>query len=201
MLAAATRIVGVFLVPALLIELWLQKKKRVLGPGNFKDLVGSVLPAVGTLTYMYYLKKVFGDALLFLHVQPQFGVAREVSRVILLYQVFWRYAKMVATVTWNSLLYYNVWMELVSAVLFLTLILMAFKKVRPSYAMFGALSLLAPTITGTFTSLPRYVLILFPAFIVLAQVLSEKWFRWVLFLSGILLIINTILFIQGYWVA
>ena len=90
-LASATRLVGVFLLPALLVELWLQKKKHFLKISNLPNLLASLIPATGLLTYMWYLKKVFADALLFIHVQPEFGVARETNRIILLYQVFWRY--------------------------------------------------------------------------------------------------------------
>lgn len=200
-LAAATRAVGVFMFPALLVELWLQKKKRMFDYKNWLKVLASSLPLAGIGSYMYYLKRVFGDGLLFLHVQPQFGVQREVDKIILLYQVFWRYAKMVATVTRASLLYYNVWLELTIAVVFLGLLVWAFYKTRKSYALFALLAFLAPTVTGTFTSLPRYTLVLFPAYVLMAKYLSKKSYYLVLIISGILLVINTMLFIQGYWVA
>ena len=200
-LAAMTKTIGVLLVPALLVELWQQKKKGVFDKKNWGSIVGSLLPAGGLGAYMIYLQKVFGDALLFLHAQPQFGAQREVDKLILPYQVFWRYAKMVATVEPASFTYYTVWLELMSAVVFLGLVIWAFYKTRRSYAVFAALALLVPTLTGTFTSLPRYVLVLFPAFVVMAQVLSGKKYVLALVISGILLIINTMLFIQGYWVA
>jgi hypothetical protein len=47
---------------------------------------------------MYYLKANFGDPLLFFRVQPHFGAGRAGGRLILLYQVFWRYLKMLLTV-------------------------------------------------------------------------------------------------------
>ena len=200
-LAAMTKTVGVLLVPALLVELWQQKKKGDFHKKNWGSIAGSLLPAGGLGAYMIYLQKVFGDALLFLHAQPQFGAQREVDKLILPYQVFWRYAKMVATVEPASLTYYSVWLELVSAIVLLGLVIWAFYKTRRSYAVFAALALLVPTLTGTFTSLPRYLLVLFPVFVVLAQVLTGKKYVLALVISGILLIINTMLFIQGYWIA
>lgn len=199
--ASASRLVGIFLVPALLVELWLQQKKKFSLRANLQKIIGSLLPALGTGAYMWYLKRVFNDPFLFLNVQPQFGVEREVDRLILLYQVFWRYTKMVVTVTKNSWLFYNVLLELIIAMVFLALLLSAFKKTRQSYAVFAILAFVAPTLTGTFTSLPRYVLVLFPAFIVLAKTTRPVLYRLILTISAILLMVNTILFFQGYWVA
>lgn len=200
-LAACTRIVGIFLIPALLVEWWEQyHKQKVSKP--VQKLIYCFLPLTGLVGYMYYLKRVFNDPLLFLHVQPQFGVQREVDRLILLYQVFWRYVKMIWTVSKDSLLYYNVSLELISALMFLTLTISAFYRSRKSYAVFAFLSFIAPTLTGTFTSLPRYVLVLFPAFIVVAKVVKKPvWFTLLLISSAILLVVNTAMFIQGYWVA
>lgn len=202
-LAAATRLVGIFLIPALLVEVWLQRKSRKLSiKDNAPKILASCIPATGLLAYMSYLHRVFNDSLLFIHVQSDFGVERQVDRIILLYQVFWRYAKMVATVTKHSLLYYNVLLELSASILFLILILSSFKHTRKSYAVFAFFAFIAPTLTGTFTSMPRYILVLFPAFILISKTVKDKQaFVFILAVSSLLLIINTMLFIQGYWVA
>lgn len=194
-LAAATRILGVLLIPALLIEYLASPKRSRWGWWVL------LLPAAGLLLYMYYLNVSFHDPLYFLHAQSAFGAQRSSGRIILLYQVFWRYLKMLFTVPVTSLLYYTVSQEFLSAAVFLILSLLAFKFTRRSYALFGFLAYLLPTLTGTFSSLPRYVLILFPAFMILGRIKSRT-IRYTLYAIGsLLLAINTILFTSGRWVA
>jgi hypothetical protein len=200
--ASATRPVGIFLLPALLVEWWQQSaaSRRKFSIFNFQFSI--LLVPVGLAAYMIYLAQHFGDALMFLHSQPAFGADRS-DKIILLYQVLWRYGKMLMTVQLGSLLYFRVVQELVSSVVFLILGLLSFKKVRLSYAVFAILSFIMPTLTGTFSSMPRYVLVMFPAFIVLGKWLEKKsrarrlWY----FLSGLVLIIDLSLFLAGRWVA
>ena len=195
-LAASTRILGIVLIPALILEYSQYSKKKF----NLSWLV-VLLPAAGLLLYMYYLNQAFHDPVYFLHAQPAFGAERSGSKLILLYQVFWRYTKMLTTVPFTSLLYYTVSQEFVSALIFLFLSLLTFKFTRRSYAAFTALAYLIPTLTGTFSSLPRYVLVLFPAFIILAKIKNSQLRFALLAVSALLLAINTALFTRGFWVS
>lgn len=214
--ASATRPVGIFLFPALLVEYWEQKKVKSekFPPKADRPLTGKIknfhwfnlsyllLVPVGLIAYMIYLNQHFGDALMFLHSQPAFGADRS-DRIVLLYQVLWRYGKMLATVQWGSLLYFRVLQELLFSLIFLVLGILSFKKVRLSYATFAILSFVAPTLTGTFSSMPRYVLVMFPAFILLGKWMEKKtrlWYFWI-GLSVTLLIIDVSLFLTGRWVA
>ena len=74
---------------------------------------------------------------------------------------------------------------------------------RLSYAVFAILSFITPTLTGTFSSMPRYVLVMFPAFIVLGRWLEKhRRLRWAWWGSSvILLVIDLSLFLTGRWVA
>lgn len=198
--ASATRLVGLFLFPALLVE-W------ATGRGEKQKLkLVSLLPLflilLGIGTYMWYLKKTVGDPLYFFHIQPLIGSQRTGGKLILIYQVFWRYLKMVLT-TRLDVLYFVVWLELLSSLLFLILTISAYFKLRSSYLIFAILSFLTPTLTGTFSSMPRYVLTIFPGFIILG--LMAERYRWLKItypiVAGILLVISTILFIRGYFVA
>ena len=207
--ASATRPVGVFLFPALLVEFWEQKKikNEKLKTKKFlmrdaADFMAICLVPLGLGVYMIYLQQHFGDSLMFLHSQPAFGADRS-DRIVLLYQVLWRYIKMLMTVQLGSLLYFRVLQELVSSLVFLILAVVSFKKVRLSYAVFAILSFITPTLTGTFSSMPRYVLVMFPAFIVLGKWFENRdrlWRFWI-GLSVILLIIDVSLFLTGRWVA
>ena len=79
-----------------------------------------------------------------------------------------------------------------------------FKKVRVAYLLYALLGFLSPTIQGSFSSVPRYILAFFPSFLVMALFL-DKFPRLLKILiisaSFILLTFETILFIRGYWIA
>jgi len=203
-LASATRITGVFLVPALIYEFFKNKntKYQILNTRYIKLVLLGLISLSGVIIYSWYLKRHFGDPFLYAHVQKSFGAQRTTERLILPYQVIWRYIKMIFTVQKNSWLYYNVWLEFTTSLSVLGLLIWGyFKKIRKSYLIYALPAFILPTLTGTFSSMPRYVLVLFPAFMVLGQVKS-RWVRGIiLVLSGLLLAFSTALFTQGYWVS
>lgn len=202
--ASATQFVGIFLFPALLVEWYLQKGKR---KKKLTEELIECLPlffiATGFLFYMAYLKATVGDPLYFLHVKPFFSGPQVEGKVVLLYQVFWRYLKMLITVQKFTPTYFAVVMELFVGLALLVFSIFAYLRRWFAYVTFMALAYLAPTLTGSFASLPRYALVLFPGFILLA-LWGEKY-RWVriLYLSIALpfLIISVLLFTRGYLVA
>ena len=214
-LASATRLPGVFLFPALLVEWWQQREiKKSLRPElraraklENKNWGISLLPIflipLGLLFYMRFLAINFGDSLMFIHVQKFFGAGRSADRIILLYQVFWRYFKMLVTVEKSTLTYFVVVMEFLAAASFLILIIFTYLKRWYSYLIFMVLAYITPTLTGTFLSLPRFVLVLFPGFILLS-LWSEKY-RWIKILYPLiaipLFVFCLILFTRGFWVA
>ncbi len=198
-LASATRLVGVFLLPALLVE-WFsnrnQKRRSIL------QLCWLFFIPVGLLIYMAYLSYSFGDALYFWHAQSVFGAQRSGSGIIFPPQVLWRYIKILATIPYPM---YDFWVALwegISFILGITLIIIGyFKRIRLSYLVFCAFCIIIPSLTGTFSSMPRYLIIAFPIYIVLGT-LENKIFRIaILFINAILLFIFTILFTSGRWVA
>lgn len=199
-LLTLTRIVGIFIIPALLYEVLKEKtfSKKTL----IKNICWVLLPSLGLLSYMGYLNWKFNDPFLFVHVQAGFGAGRDTSKLTLLYQVFWRYIKMIMTVDQSTPLYFTIWLEFLSTISFIGLIIWGFvKKIRPSYLIFSSFSLILPTLTGTFSSMPRYVLVLFPGFILLGLI-KQGWIRNVIlaiFLS--LAIVCIIFFTRGYWIA
>lgn len=194
-LASFTRLIGILIIPAFLWETIVVKKKK-----NFLSLISCFLPLIGLSAYMFFLQKNFADALYFLHAQPFFGASRS-DKIVLLYQVFWRYFKMFLSVK-DPLVYFNVSLEFFITVLFLILLILVYKKkLNNSYLIFSILAYILPTLTGTFSSMPRYVLVLFPCFMALGLVKKKRDFFLLLFFSGILLMFCTMLFIRGYWVA
>jgi len=207
-LASATRLVGIFLLPALLVEWKEQKKiqnpKSKIQNDNLKFRILQVfsifLTPLGLIFYMRYLAVNWGDPLLFADVQEHFGAQRVSGKIILLYQVFWRYFKMILT-TKPDPLYFVVWLELLTAVGFLALLIWGyFQKIRPSWLIFGILAYLLPTLSGTFSSLPRYVLVIFPGFVGLGLLVEKyRWGKILYLIFAILLLISTAFFTWGYW--
>ncbi len=203
-LASATQFVGIFLFPALLVEWYLQKGKR---KKKLTEELIECLPIffffTGFLFYMAYLKATAGDPLYFLHVRPFFSDPQAEVKLVLLYQVFWRYLKMLITVQKFTPTYFAVVMELLVGAAFLVFSIFAYLRRWFGYVTFMALAYLAPTLTGSFASLPRYALILFPGFILLA-IWGEKY-QWVRILYPLValpfLIISILLFTRGYLVA
>lgn len=194
--AAATRVSGVFLAVGLLVEYWQQERQWN------RAMLWCLLPSIGLLGYMSYLGIVFGDPLMFASVQASFGADRQTSSLVSLPQVIYRYIRMMITVKFQSLLMYQIVHEFVVSILALIGLVWGFFRLRISYMVYSLLAFLLPTLTGTFSSMPRYVLVLFPLFMLIPIVLRKRLHRiLVLLLFGLLQVLNMVLFIMGYWVA
>lgn len=190
MFASATRVLGILLLPVLAV------KKRSLW---------LLLIPLGLAAYMIFLYQTTGDPLRFLHALPSFGEQRSATP-ILLPQVFYRYIfKILPSLNYNYFpVVFTTWLEFVVGGLFLVLSLLSFFRLRLDYSLFLALGYLIPTLSGSFSSLPRYAVVLFPAFILIAS-----WFAkiprplkiviyTILFIS---LAVTSGLFLRGYWVS
>lgn len=225
-LASYTRLTGIFLLPALLYEYYEGESKRAMkerivaaknslvskiNPRYFfyflktrayhiKNFLFILTSSWGLLYYMDFLQRMKGDPFYFIRVQPDFGAQRSIGKVIMLYQVFWRYLKMILTVNPKTLIYFNVWLELLLTLLFLYLLLLGWLKFKISHSwmIFATLAYVLPSLTGTFSSMPRYVLVCFPCFLVLAKI---KIPRLVYLLSVLFLFALSALFMRGYWIA
>lgn len=200
-LAASTRFIGIFLFPALLLEFWQENSGQL--KRHLRRLIPLLLIPLSLLLYSNFLHRTTGDRLAFIHVQPLFGQGRS-TKIVMLYQVFWRYVKMVATVNRSDPLYLTILLELTTGVIFLISSLVSLFRHRPSYSLFGLLAYLTPTLSGTFTSLPRYVLICFPSFIIMGEAVSKMHPKSRLYLGLFSLLLSAVvvsLFSRGYWVS
>jgi len=199
-LASYTRIVGVFIFPALVYE-WYQQNKSLGLKSKIVSFSPILLVPLGLLKYMQFLGEKYNDPLMFFHVQSSFGAGRSGGKLILIYQVFWRYLKMILGTRFDYL-YFAVWLEFLSAAFFLWLMILAFrKKVRFSYLIFGLFSYITPSLSGTFLSLPRFVLTLFPCFVLLGMIKNNLARYLLQIIFGSLFIAATAFFLRGYWVS
>ncbi|OGY09765.1 MAG: hypothetical protein A2782_02920 [Candidatus Blackburnbacteria bacterium RIFCSPHIGHO2_01_FULL_43_15b] len=204
-LASATRVFGVALAPALLVEWWLQFKSRKLSfPKILLVITVFFLSLSGLVVYMFYLYKTTGSPFTFYNELSPYGEQRQVGKLILFPQVFWRYFKMIATVDRSSPIYSTTLIEFFSSVLVLFLLVVGFmKKLRPSYLVLIFTGYILSTITGSFSSLPRYILVVFPLFTLLGEILFSLRVQLkiaTITISVLLLTLETMLFVRGYWV-
>ena len=201
-LASATKIQGAILFIFLAVELW-QKYRNNLSEQRkhfTKDLLGILIAPLGLIFYMVYLKNTTGDFLYFLSSQPSLGAGRSSLPLIFLPQVIYRYLKIFLTVKVASLAFFNAFLEFSMTMGTVAVLIMAFKKMKFSYWIFSILVVILPTLTGTFSSMPRYVLMAFMLFPYLA-VRYEKNIKLIIIAQAFLQIILLSMFIRGYWVS
>lgn len=183
---SATRLIGLFLTPAIAIKKPFSILPLILGP-------------IGFLSYIAYLKLKFNNPLYFLTAQSIFGQERSTTEIVLLPQVFWRYIKIVATTQGLPLI--NALFELSATIFAITVLIVAYKKIKAEWLLFSAFAVLVPTLSGTLASMPRYILIAFPIFIILATIKNKLTKLSIIGIFIVIQMIALILFTRGYWVA
>jgi hypothetical protein len=200
-LLTATRFVGLVILPVIIAEWFIQNKELKKHQG-FPEIILAI--PTGLLAYMYYLERKTHNMITFYSNLALYGEQRSAS-LITLPQVFYRYlVKILPSLETTFFpIIFTTYLEFFTGLGFLILIIYAINKLRFSYWLLMALGYLIPTFSGSFSSLPRYVLVLFPAFIVLAQIVEKSRFRTFAFgaISFILLVISFALFALGYWVS
>lgn len=196
-LASATRLVGVFLLFPIAFAMWRDRLRL-----QSFHWVALILAPAGLAAYMVYLWSAVGDPLAFFHVQAAFGAGRSGGTLIFLPQVFWRYARIFSTVSVGELLYHVAVLELLSFVLGIILLVMAWRKrYDPGLLLYSACVLLLPTLTGTLSSMPRYLLAAFPLFGVLGEIKSIGGKIVLLIVFFAILVYAATGFLQGYFVS
>jgi hypothetical protein len=225
-LAALTRLMGLFLlIPLLAILLENTEKpkfKKATWRKKIRDLTRYIniykkliliafSPFLGLGVYMIYLFSTTGDYLAFYHAQAAFNNGRSTGHLVLLPQVYYRYIKIFLTAS-HDVTYFVAVVEFVTFTLVLIVLLYdlwKLWKIKQDEArlsliglnLFSLINLLLPTFTGTFTSVPRYVLLSLSFFIRIAEIKNTALRISILALFGIFHIILLSLFIQGYFVS
>lgn len=187
-LGTAARVVGIAIFASFVPE-FLKRKKYII-----------FLMPLGLVLYMLYMYQSTGDAFGFISTVSIFGPQRS-SEIILLPQVFYRYIfKILPNMGSNFIPAF----EFLTASLFLFLAIISYKKLNLSYSLYLLLGYLIPTLSGSFSSLPRYVLVLFPGFILMALYLQKcsNILKFIIFsVLFVCLLISTMMFTRGIWIA
>lgn len=191
-LASLARVNGLVLIPALLVEAWWQWRTTRRWNRQWLAIGGVALGFGGYLLLNY---SVTGDPLAFLQIQrehwykslawPWYGIAETVR------SIGWRTpaeAHMLGV------------QELIYIVLGLVCTIFTCATLRPAYGVWMAGNWLLLTSTSFIMSTPRYVLIMFPIFILFARAARHERRRmaltiWSLMFMGLFIS----LFVQGLW--
>lgn len=194
-LASMTRVEGVLTAIPLAYEAWRAWRER-RGTTLARGVAGAALVPLGIGAYMFYLYALQGDPLAFSEVQSQWdrhfappwiSIANTIQAIA---------TPPFSTGTVNHII------ELVFTLAFLALMAVAFKTLRPSYAWYLAASLLVPMCTASLMSMPRFVLVVFPAFMLLGlwgrrPAVNSALVSFFLPVLGLF----TVLFADWYWLA
>jgi len=196
-LLTATRFVGIAIIPALIYEFWKSEKTLLK-----KKFVLVLLAPLGILFYMYSSFLNFGNAFQFFKAQGSLHNSRSVESIVLFPQTMFRYLKILTALNSST---YEWWVALLELSIFVFAAVMIYvawrKKIRTSYLIYSLFALLIPASSGTFTGMPRYVLVIFPIFMALALI-KNNWFKTIYFVASvILLFVLLMLFSRGYYVS
>jgi hypothetical protein len=192
MLASFTKIFGILLLPALIIE-YLEQKKFKLSSVK-KDFIFIFLITLGFAVYLALNFSFFGDTLEFIKVQSS-NWNREIAP-------FWSgLSNLFNEVDLNSEKFFYSSSEAVFGIIGLFASLFVFLKMRRSYGIFMVLYLATVLFNSNWVGTPRYVLSIFPMFILFSKYTTNlKWWRYSLILLFLVLLTAYLSFFSvGRW--
>lgn len=188
--AALGRLHGVTLVIPLAIEFL--RRYRKTRKNLWQILYLGIIP-LGLIAYMVYLNWRFDEPMAFLRAMSAPHWERTPRAPWLSYiegiQLFLMHPNNVYAL--EQLLY---------ATLFIGLIVLSFRVLPPGYAIYGLIGLLLPLSTNL-VSIQRYVLAIFPGFMVLGYLSRYRFVRSALPpLFGILQGVSVVFWMNAYWI-
>lgn len=204
-LLMVTRFVGIVILPALIYE-FVTSNYFLLARKNWYELIKMMVlfltMPIGLILYALFNYIKFGNFFYFISAQGEVANYRTVNSIILFPQTIVRYIRIFASFQTRQ---YEWWVALLEIAFFIFVSIILYlgikKKLRPSYMIFTLLGFLMPVSSGTFSGLPRYVIVLFPVFVILS-VIKNKFFRLAyIIVSPLLLFILLMFFSRGYFVA
>lgn len=190
-LCGLTRVVGWTLVTPLAWEAWNQRENsaspRLIG------IAAVVAPALALPMYAGIVGYALADPLAYFSIGAMWQ--RSLSMP---WQAFGQYFS--GTIVLFGLV--RSANDLLFTLVFLVLAVLSF-RLRPSYGLHAVAIVVVPILTGILISMPRYVAVAFPVYIVLAQWMQEyRWRRLVLFtLSALLAALAAGRFVTWRWIA
>ncbi len=187
-LASVTRIAGLGLVLALILEI------QITTGFNKKNWF-ILLSPLGFLIYCFYLFNQTGDPFYFLQAELHWQRSLTIP-----YISFWETIKSLS-IPGFAAKNFNALLDLGFAVFGVGLTIRSFRFLPPAFCIYALISVLFPLFTPTLSSIPRFLLPIFPIFMLLANIKKEGLIFGYQLISTMLLAVFTILFVCGYWVS
>ncbi|HLM55429.1 MAG TPA: hypothetical protein VK422_04830 [Pyrinomonadaceae bacterium] len=193
-LACMTRINGLALVPALALEAWGEYKES--GGRWRRGWLWVLLAGSGFGVYLLVNWKVFGRPLAFLSMQEEYWSKSLtwpwVGAADAWNSAFWRGASDAVMVGWQEFLF---------LCLGLACAVWAWLRLRPSYALWVTLNWLLWSSTKFLLSVPRYTLVMFPLFILVARAGLKRpaWGAAYVVWSLLFMALFASRFVRGLW--
>jgi hypothetical protein len=193
-LAAMSRVNGLLLIPALAFEVWDEYRNE--GRRWRWEWLWVLAVALGFGVYLFINWEVFGHPLQFLNMQEQYWSK----------SLTWPWVGISAA--WDSMWGREPWeaqmvgwQEFFFVMLGLGLTVWAWLRLRASYAAWMTLNWLLWTSTKFVLSVPRYTLVMFPAYILFARAAGSRavWGAVITVWSLLFLALFAARFVQGQW--
>jgi len=190
-LASLTRVVGVGIaISQLLLEKPVDKK-----------IIYFVLSLSGMVLYMIYLQITYSDPFFFIKAQHYWCEAALHCQITFPLKPITDYAELIL-VGWVRPALSTVFIDWTTTVVFLIMLIPVFKKLGRIYFLYSAFVLLSPLLSGSTTSMVRYVLAAFPVFFLFPLVIKPRLALILLVILMFILQLRFIaLFTAGFWVA
>lgn len=187
-LASATRLAGLALVLALWVEV-------ITTSGINRKNWYIIFAPLGFLIYCLYLYNNTGDPFYFIFAQTHWQRSLTVPVVS-----FWDTIK---SLSQNGFInsHFNAFLDLIFTTLGVGLSIRTFRFLPPIYSVYSLASVLLPLFTPTLSSMPRFLLPIFPIFILLSLIKNKFLIFGYQLISLMLLAIFLVMFINGYWVS
>ncbi|NJN16293.1 MAG: hypothetical protein HC822_08470 [Oscillochloris sp.] len=198
--AALSRFVGVIVGPMLVLEWWRQRRNANGVRAPWPAVFAACAAPLGSGAYMGYLYLRFGDPLAFVHAAAAWE-REPTSPLGLIAALFQTPGEGWLAAVAAGRLPLDTWIDAGFVLLFLTIAIVLLVQRRWPEAALMLPGVLIPLSSGLWMSQRRYMWVLFPAFIVLAQWGARPWVdRLITSLSLLGLALFTIMFANGYWV-
>lgn len=166
--ATASRMVGLAILPALAVEaLWMYEKPRE----RFRRLAAIGVAGLGFLCYLVINLRIFGNAFHFLHAERVRWHQHFVPPWSPIVLAFRQLVHPTMRGTWYWFVYPA---NLIAVFVAGALLLTGRRRLRPADQVFGWTVLVLSMCESRLISLPRYLLTIYPLFIVLACIVRRQ---------------------------
>lgn len=181
-LAALTRVTGILLFVPLAVHVWMSWKSE---GGSVKNMWALALIPCGTAVFFLYHWIFYGDPLLFFTIENAWGRSFAINRD---HFTFLTHAAQA-----------NFILDVVYLIFGIGVAMYLIKIKQYAYGIYMLSTIGVAVASGTLMSIGRYILVLFPIYIVGAMITNDMIrYVWIL-ISSLLMALNTYLFVNWYW--